>query len=101
MAKDDEIFDLDNLDKANSKISVLITRLNEADAELVNLSKNALLASKNLASINTPGGLGKSQGDNAKTLAELEKLKQKYTELEKRIIKLNEARKKSNDLSFQ
>jgi hypothetical protein len=101
MAKDDEIFDLDNLDKANSKISVLITRLNEADAELVNLSKNALLASKNLASINTPGGLGKSQGDNAKTLAELEKLKQKYTELEKRIIKLNEARKKANDLSFQ
>ena len=101
MAKDDEIFDLDNLDKANSKISVLITRLNEADAELVNLSKNALLASKNLASINTPGGLGKSQGDNAKTLAELERLKQKYTELEKRIIKLNEARKKANDLSFQ
>lgn len=101
MAKDDEIFDLDNLDKANSKISVLIKRLNEADAELVNLSKNALLASKNLASINTPGGLGKSQGDNAKTLAELERLKQKYTELEKRIIKLNEARKKANDLSFQ
>lgn len=101
MAKDDEIFDLDNLDKGIGKITNLITRLNEADAELVNLSKNALAASKALGSISTPGALGKSQGENAKTLAELDKLKKKYAELEDRIKKLNEARKVSEKLNFQ
>lgn len=101
MAKDDEIFDLDNLDKGISKITNLITRLNEADAELVNLSKNALAASKALGGISTPGGLGKSQGDNAKTLAELDKLKKKYAELEASIVKLNGARKQSEKLSLQ
>jgi hypothetical protein len=101
MAKDDEIFDLDNLDKGIGKITNLITRLNEADAELVNLSKNALAASKALGGISTPGGLGKSQGDNAKTLAELDKLKKKYAELEASIVKLNGARKQSEKLSLQ
>jgi len=101
MAKDDEIFDLGNLDKGIEKISTLITRLNQADAELVNLSKNALSASKALGGISTPGGLSKSQGDNTKTLAELDKLKLKYAELEKRIAKLNETRKQTEKLNFQ
>lgn len=101
MAKDDEIFDLDNLDKGISKITNLITRLNEADAELINLSKNALAASKALGGISTPGGLNKSQGENTKTLAELDKLKKKYAELEERIRKLNEVRKVNEKLNFQ
>lgn len=101
MAKDDEIFDINNLDKGIDRISLLITRLNEVDAELVNASRNALALSKALGGINTPGGLNKSQGDNAKTIAELERLKKKYAELEAQIKKLNQTKAISAKATIQ
>lgn len=73
--------------KAIKEIQELKNELVLADNALLKLSQTALSASKNISVISTPGGLGKSTNDNAKTLQDLEALKAKYTALNDTIVK--------------
>lgn len=66
-------------------------------AELVELSKDALVAGKSMSTITTPGGLNKSTADNQKTLSELEAIRGKYDALSNEIVNLNEKLKKLNE----
>jgi len=64
-----------------------IKEVQDLRAELVKLSEDALKAGKNLSSISTPSGLNKNGADNAKTGAEIDALKVKYSALNETIVK--------------
>jgi len=67
--------------------SKAIKEVQDLRVELIKLSSDALAAGKSLSTITTPGGLNKSGADNAKTIADLDKLKTKYSELNDTIVK--------------
>jgi len=73
--------------------SKAIKEVQDLRAELIKLSSDALQAGKSLSSISTPSGLGKLGTDNAKTIAELDALKSKYSDLSNTVIKSAEQRR--------
>lgn len=75
---------------ALKQVEELGKKLNRADAELIKLSQDAIIASRNISSIQLPSQLTRSGADNARLLAELDRLKQKYEQLHSTIQRRSE-----------
>lgn len=94
MAKDDEIFDLDNLDKGIEKLSVLTKKLTDADAMLLKTSTDALALSRSLAGITLPSELNQLTQENAALAAKIKELSDALAKLQ---IQYNGVKKKQTD----
>jgi len=74
--------------------SKAIKQIQDLRAELIKLSQDVMNVNKNTINITTPGGLNKSVNDNAKALADLQKLKTEYSSLQNQIQNLTIAKQK-------
>jgi hypothetical protein len=87
--------------EAIKQVENLVAKLMLADAELLKVSQSALNASKNIASIKTPGGLDKSVTDNQALNKKLSEQEEAIKKLTLQISKLTKARQNSNTRSSE
>jgi tape measure domain-containing protein len=86
---------------AIKQVENLVLKLKEADKELLKASADALALSRQLASINTPSGLGNNQNNNAQLTAQIQQQAQAIAQLQAQITKLTAARQRSNQTTAE
>lgn len=101
MAKDDEIFDLDNLDKGIKKLGDVVGKLRDADDALLKLSNDALTLSKNLSGITLPSDLERLNSENSALTAKVKELSDALAKLQGQYSRLSPKQSENAKLTAQ
>lgn len=101
MAKDDEIFDLDNLDKGIKKLGDVVGKLRDADDALLKLSNDAITLSKNLSGITLPSDLERLNSENSALTAKVKELSDALAKLQGQYSRLSPKQSENAKLSAQ
>ncbi len=87
--------------EAIKQIDVLISKLSQADAELIKISESALKAGKGISSISTPSGMDSAVNNTAALNAELAKQSKQIEALKLQITKLAQVKAINNKMSAE